>query len=567
MTFPLWPRLLCALALCSSLAHAADVSPASEETEAAAPAEDAAVTHAYEILTQARAAFGVEAFQKLGSYTLSGSGTLQQGKQSTAVERFDLQVDARRGMFVQSLKPAGVPATVRSGFDGSSFWMVPGDGAKRDANLASLHARLQGQIRSYAPLRDDPHSQYVRWQGSEGCGEQMCDTLHFDPSGQSAFELAIRRSDHRIAILRVLDEQNKVTLREEYTAWQTVAGVQLPARMRTDFGSGVLDLQLTATVSTRPAEYSTFAAPPAIPPWQFAEGTKQVELPIELVNNQMFIRARLNGQGPFLLMFDTGGSLIIDQGMAEQVKVQAGGAHEFKGGGWSAQRGSLSVVDQLQLGEQGELQLNQWLAPIVDSRVMCGRTKLSLPCAGSIGGDLLRYFPVTLDFERKVLIIHNRDHFTPPEGQTKLAATLYDNHIPQVDGQIEGKPARLLLDSGSDVNLFVTEPYTDNSRLLYKVRTTAVYLMGWGYGGGMHGRLARMNEFGPGEFKLKQLSAALLSTADGMLASKDFDALLGLGAMQRFNLTIDMPGNAVYLEKNSHFDQPDTNELRDSWLR
>ncbi len=84
--------------------------------------------------------------------------------------------------------------------------------------------------------------------------------------------------------------------------------------------------------------------------------------------------------------------------------------------------------------------------------------------------------------------------------------------------------------------------------------TTEVHL-GRGLSGDIHGKTGTISKLIVGPYELRDVEAAF---ADAGVRSKqrDADAILGCGALRRFNLIFDYAGKKLYLKPNSHFENP-----------
>ncbi|MBB5191706.1 hypothetical protein HNQ50_002436 [Silvimonas terrae] len=519
---------------------------------------DDAPNRAMNVLAAARQAAHLDALAKLDAYEFTASGKGKMAGQPFNIERFTLRVDTHKGRFLGEMD-AGKHASFA--FDGHTHWLRLGNApAKADAN-ASTNDIIVARVLRASDLQDDPATLNVDWSRTEPCDGVTCDVLHFAPTGLPEYELWYRQTDHLLARLAVLGADRKAVYQESFLKWDALEGAPLPSHMVIDDGQMHYDLQGSMAAIGLPA---SFVLQGPASHWQFANGATQTRLPLQIIHDRIYITAMVNDQGPYYLMLDTGGTLILDKTRLAQLGLQSTGKQALSGVGWSGLDSSLVSISKLTLGD---LQLQDWPTNAVDSNVMCGRIQLDYPCIGAIGGDLLPWLVLDLDFDHKVLTLVAPDQFIAPADKTRVSASLYGDHSTLIKGRIGDATARLLLDTGFTGNLAITDPFVDQQRLIYKLHTTRVVPILWGYGGGTYGRLTNLPQFELAGQVVTDKGTHLANADTGVLSSTMFDGLVGLGTLKRFNITIDLPGGVVYMARNSHFADKDTWQVPDSWLR
>ncbi|KAF0811461.1 hypothetical protein IGB42_04079 [Andreprevotia sp. IGB-42] len=517
---------------------------------------------AEQILALTRQAVNVPAFEKLDGYALRGSSTVSFKGHSSKADSFEMKVNTREGYFVRQTN--GNEITIRQGTDYDQLWTLINGGMQQYPNEYGQGGKILRLVYSMTPLKDNPATMYFSWVRSEPCGPTLCDVLKFEPSGLPRYELAFRRDNHLIWQFSILDKQDKAVYSENYLAWKALAGAQLPAKFTIHFPDGEMTAD-TVPYDAGKLAVSEFAPPDAgIGIWRFADGVNKVELPFMLKNNRIYIQTKIDGKGPYSLMVDTGATATFDKGKKDELALKEHSSLEIRGAGEDGEQAGLTNIGTIDLDR---LRLNYWPARVVDNAALCLGVKLAAPCIGSVGGDLLNRFAIDFDFDRKLMTVYRPGTPIQSAHKTHLKASLYGDHFAMVEGKVEGAPARFLLDTGSQDNLALNTPYVENQHLMQKLRTTPEGVVGWGYGGVLRGRRANLGSIAMADFELKDKGTALVQTSQGFQASSEFDGVLGLGALKRFNITLDIPGGLIYLEQNSLLHEPDEYFVTDRQFR
>jgi predicted aspartyl protease len=175
---------------------------------------------------------------------------------------------------------------------------------------------------------------------------------------------------------------------------------------------------------------STALAGPAVIPLEMSAGRPSIDL-------------KLDGKGPYRLLFDTGSGaeLILDQGLADELALRSTGTRRI--GDPNAPEAIEAKVVAVASVEAagvsfGKIMAISWKRPgmgIADSP------------RGVVGLGLFGDKVLTLDYPGKKLIVED-GALPEPDGKTVLRATFEDG-IPSLPIDVAGTPFRAHLDSGS----------------------------------------------------------------------------------------------------------------------
>jgi membrane-associated protease RseP (regulator of RpoE activity) len=169
-----------------------------------------------------------------------------------------------------------------------------------------------------------------------------------------------------------------------------------------------------------------------------------------------------------------------------------------------------------------------------------------------IGYELFQRFGVTIDYAARELILSTRERFTAPAGATAIPFTLAER-IPIVQGQIDGRPARISVDTGSGAALDLHSPFVATHGLKAFYGASYEQISGWGVGGPMRAWPVRLGELELGGFRLGGVAATLYTGDKGAFASPTVDANLGGRVLGRFTVAFDYAAKRMYLAPNARY--------------
>jgi Aspartyl protease len=140
-------------------------------------------------------------------------------------------------------------------------------------------------------------------------------------------------------------------------------------------------------------------------------------VPIFIENGQVIINLMINGQGPFPMMFDTGGVVVVTSETATTLGLEVKGAETVRGSGEGRGPNHLHAYRGHALGG---VELSDQHRPVLPCRA-------SPPIAvfGLLGYNLLARFAVRLDYESRTLTLTPARDFHLPWGRLACAALLH----------------------------------------------------------------------------------------------------------------------------------------------
>jgi hypothetical protein len=287
---------------------------------------------------------------------------------------------------------------------------------------------------------------------------------------------------------------------------------------------------------------------------RFAKGRDALKIPIELVNNLIFVRTRINNSEPMWFIFDTGASVtIINERVVKELGLRAGRREKGTGTGGEIEVG---MIDGVSLSMPGVTVSDQTVGafPLDMFAPVAGRQ-----VGGIIGYDFIKEFVVEIDYAASLL-----DLYEPASYDYKGAGEIVPVNL------IERKPwvrASLVLsdqqsfegtfeiDTGGDGAMVISTPFVKKHKLDELIPNRRAGNSGGAGGmvGASDGRVAGVRL---GRFTLKRPIVTLIQARAGEYATEKFDGVIGGEFLRRFKLIVDYSRRRVILEPNGRLNDP-----------
>jgi hypothetical protein len=184
---------------------------------------------------------------------------------------------------------------------------------------------------------------------------------------------------------------------------------------------------------------------------------------------------------------------------------------------------------------------------------------------GIIGYEVFRRFAAKIDYEAQRLTLFSPDDFQY-QGEGAVIPFVFNEHIPQVDGEIDGIPGKFDLDTGSRSSLDLMAPFVLEHGLVARYGATTERIGGWGAGGPAKSYMVRAGELKLGPFVVAGPVTGLSVQKRGAFAATEVAGNVGYGVLSRFTVYLDYAHQKVVLEKNSRFGRRDLYDRAGLWL-
>ena len=495
-----------------------------------------------DVLAAMKAATGGSAWDKVSALHLVS--TLQQGGLSGTQDERD---DVLTGRY--STASALGPTTQRDGYDGARAWNQDDSGQSRyvaaaDDVAAAKSAAYRDSFSYWFPSRRLGTVTYLRHADEGGRG---FDVLQAAPSGGRPFQMWVDASTHRLD--RIVEAGAEETATTFFSDYRTVGGLLFPFKARTSTGDPRYDavVEMQAVVVNEPVPASTFALPPPPPPdYTIVGDAASVTVPFRYEGDHVFVDIKINGQGPFSAVLDTGGTYVATPALAGRVGLKAQGTLPGNGNGALTVDTGLARAETVSIGG---LTLRRPLFVVLPLPGLRDRP--------IVGYELFKRFVTRIDYDAKLLTFTRPDRFAY-KGQGVSVPFRFNDTIPEVDGSVDGVPGAFTIDTGAGGNVRLNRPFVEAHGLTDRYRPRIETIIGYGVGGPERGGVVRLGRLALGGVGVRQVVAALASDRAGGGADKVVAGNVGEGLLHRFNLTFDYARMRIIFEPNSYYADPDS---------
>jgi len=330
------------------------------------------------------------------------------------------------------------------------------------------------------------------------------DVLTVAPRGGKPFDAWFDSKTHLLS--RTIETQGFQVITTYFGNYRSVDGARIAGTLVVDDGTGeqyrqTYSLSSARFIRGRPLD--AFAAPTVrLTDAHILNDSGRTTVPFQLLNNHIYANVLVNGKGPFLCIFDTGGHDLLMPATAKSLALRVEGASPGTGAGEAVVTTGFTRDVTFRIGDL--VIKNQAIAVLpIASREVEGFEE-----QGMVGFDVFRRFVTVIDYGSKTLTFIDPARFDPQGSGTPVPFVFY-NQLPQVDGTFEGKPGKFDIDTGSRVELTLTKPFVDANHLIAKHPKGVTAVDGWGVGGRSIDYITRGTELTLGPVKIDQLVVGL----------------------------------------------------------
>jgi hypothetical protein len=416
----------------------------------------------------AAAAPGPTAAEILGAYHAavgnmpdSGSARLDYSFSEAGLEGFrNDQVDLQTGAFVQSAQADIV--SEGAGFDGAIPWMRDTSGANTPQEGGDRIAVAINEAYRLGNLwwRPGYSGASVTYAGRSVVDGKTLDQLTVTPRMGKPFGAWFDSNTHLLVL--VTEDRQFFHTRTLFADYGPEHGVTIPHSITIDQGSGEANfehLHLKAFSIGAPVPLSAYSRPTAPPSGASIDGdAAAVTLPFQLLNNHIYVGAKVNGKGPYTFIVDTGGHNLVSPRVVRELGLQTIGSAAMSGAGEKTSESGFTRVAEISLGAVRMRNQLGFVVPIYDESIE------GIAVDGMVGFELFRRFAVRIDYGHNTLTITNPTRFDPTGAGIVIPFVFYD-HLPMVSGLVGALPARFDIDTGSRSEVDLTGPFVKANKL------------------------------------------------------------------------------------------------------
>ena len=508
-----------------------------------------------EVLAQAKAASGGAAWDAVR--TLHAKVRVETGGLTGSAESWD---DVRTGRHVDSFQIG--PYNGTEGYDGERRWSrdSTGDVTLSDSGDAREGAANEAYRRSLSYWYPDRRQAAIADEGERREGERTFRVLRITPEGGRPYEMWL---DAATSLLdRTVEKGAAETRTTLFSDYRDVQGLKLPFRALSTNGDRQYDQVLIyERYEINPEiEAARFTVPQAkADDFSIAGGATSLTVPFELINNHIYLEARIEGK-PVRILLDTGGANVLTPAAAQALGLKAEGEFQARGTGEKSESFGLARVQEVRVGDATVRDQVFFVLPLAQLDAVEG-----VDFAGLLGFEFFRRFAVRIDYAGRRLTLTLPDAFREPAGATRVAFTL-DETTPQVEGKIDGIPGRFTIDTGSRSSLSLHRPFAEKHGYFEKPAAKIEALTGWGVGGGGRGLVMRGGLLELGDVRVPAPVTTIALQQRGAYTDPYLAGNIGGGVLRRFTVTFDYRKQQIWFEPNESHGQADIWDRSGLWL-
>ena len=290
----------------------------------------------------------------------------------------------------------------------------------------------------------------------------------------------------------------------------------------------------------------------ATPKVRFDSGNSALRIPLEIDNNIILMRLRVNNSKPLKFIFDTGASIsVISSKGAADLGLKTQG--RFRG---DATGGKIegSAIKRVVLSVQGAQVSDQTIAAIPFP------TPPGFEFDGIIGYDFISQFVVEIDYPQKIMNLYSPQTYHYSGAGTSIPLLLVGRKTPMATLEIslDGRAtitANLEVDTGADNTFLLNSPFVKRHKFVERMENTTQESRN-GAGGEQRVIVGRVKAVRLGPFILNNPPIFLSLDTEGSGASEENDGVIGGEIFRRFKLILDYSRKQMILEPNKNFNDP-----------
>ncbi len=291
--------------------------------------------------------------------------------------------------------------------------------------------------------------------------------------------------------------------------------------------------------------------------FEIDDGKDKFELPFQSIYNFVIIPIELNGvELSFLLDTGVDSSIIFSLEKKDSLNIQNATDILIRGWGDGGVFPAIkSTGNSVRIGNASH---SDFTIHIVNGHQINISNRLGLPIHGIIGYDFFKDFVVEFNYIKNKLIAHNTDSYVFDKCRRcdDLDFILYRNK-PYLQVLVNvGKDNTFLMDflidSGSGDALWIFE----DAELGIKIPDENFKdFLGFGMGGSVYGKRARINNLKIGKFQLEDVTTSFPDNLyfEGVRTYESRNGSLGSQILKRFHSTFDYKNKRLRLKRNRNF--------------
>jgi hypothetical protein len=281
-----------------------------------------------------------------------------------------------------------------------------------------------------------------------------------------------------------------------------------------------------------------------------APSAGQTTIPYTYFDNRIVVECKIDGEGPFAMILDTGSPTIaVTPEVAAKLAVAVQNAGTVTGAGNNAAKNGRAAIARLSLGN---LTFTSLHADVLDLTEI--RTKLHFPrLDGIIGYPVLKQFATFVDVDHKTITFAG----TAPPAPLNATTTRFEGVLPEIHAVIDGITGKVLVDSGDRSSLTLFGPFAKQNGFFGRYPSRENIVTGYGLGGPVYADVFTLPVLDVFGMHLTNVVTRASRQTGGVFASRADSASIGTGVLKRFNIVYDYPHSTIVAWPSKYFTTPD----------
>jgi hypothetical protein len=439
-----------------------------------------------------------------------------------------------------------------NGWDGKVAWSQDYAGLVTiDGGAAGrLQAIDQAYLDNFGYLRPDAGGATVIYAGQRGDAGRTYDVLAVTPPQGSEVDIWIDPGTHLIA--RETGTIGLVSQTTVLSNYHRVDGINYPFTNTSQTSTGNSSTIKVSSLEVNKDVAEHVRVPRSSPRDFTITGGSSTTVPIQIVNNHIYLDVSLNGRGPYRFVLDTGGDYIVTPEIVAALQAKSAGGLQLSGVGSTTEGASFTYVDSIAVGNALVRDQYMLVLPIATGFGVAEGFRID----GMIGYQLLARFVTKIDYANSRLAIAMPASAPASAPGAAAIPFFFDSTIPRIPISIGNVTTTAEVDTGSRGGLTMSSPFVANHPAVAALAKTAATVEGFGVGGPSYAGLGRVPSARIGPYLISNSVAAFGIQTQGAMADPFNPVNLGGTILRRFDVTLDYQHQLILLAKNALFDAP-----------
>jgi len=289
-------------------------------------------------------------------------------------------------------------------------------------------------------------------------------------------------------------------------------------------------------------------------------GRTKARIPIEVNNNLVIVPVVVNGQLPLKFILDTGvRTAILTEKVFSDILNLTYSRKYSVGGPGGKKLVEAYVTNNVTLDLPPGIHGEGHALLVLEEDYLELRNYLGMDVHGIVGYELFSRFIVSIDYEKKELVLFRPDKYKRRGKYTTVPITIEDTkpYVRTTVAMTDSLKTRvkLLVDSGASHGL-ILEPDSNDTLAVPKKHISSI--IGRGLGGVITGQIGRIESLQLGRFEVENVIANFPdpnSYMDTLKTSRVVprNGAIGGEILSRFKVVFNFPGEEMYIRKNPSF--------------